>query len=112
LTDELVLGITVLTSGGRTIVPGEVMESSKLKYTPQSRQKLHWIQEDGDIVVKKGTLQSSFRKTILSRGGKTAIPKHVREDLKLKSTPDGEVRLVWMQRGEDIIVRKELPRRE
>jgi len=112
LTDELVLGITVLSSGGRTIVPSEVLELLQLVYKPQSRQKLHWMQEDGDVVVKKGTLASSFRKTILSRGGKTAVPKHIREILKLKSNPDGEERLVWMRRGEHIIVRKKLPGRE
>jgi bifunctional DNA-binding transcriptional regulator/antitoxin component of YhaV-PrlF toxin-antitoxin module len=109
LADELVLGITVLNSGGRTIVPNKVMELLKLRYTPQRRQKLLWIQEDGDVVVEKGTLQSSFRKTILSRGGKTAVPKHAREVLKLKSTPDGEERLIWIQRGDDIIVRRGTP---
>lgn len=85
------------------------MELLKLRYTPHRRQKLLWVQEEDDIVVKKGTLQSSFRKTILSRGGKTAIPKHVREVLKLKLTPDGEERLIWIQRGDDIIVRKGTP---
>ena len=109
LADELVLGITTLNSGGRTIVPSKVMELLRLRYTPQRRQKLLWIQEDGDVVVEKGTLQSSFRKTILSRGGKTAIPKHVRAVLKLKSTPDGEERLIWIQRGGDIIVRRGTP---
>jgi hypothetical protein len=84
----------------------------KLRYTPQRRQKLLWIQQDGDVVVKKGTLQSSFRKTILSRGEKTAIPKHIREVLKLRFTPDGEERLIWIQRGDGIIVRKGTPGRE
>jgi len=105
LTDELVLGITEL-SGGRTIVPNRAMELLKLRYTPQKRQKLLWTQEGGDVVVKKGTLRSSFRKTILSRGGKTAVPKHIREALKLKFTPHGEETLVWIQSGDDIIVRK------
>jgi bifunctional DNA-binding transcriptional regulator/antitoxin component of YhaV-PrlF toxin-antitoxin module len=109
LADELVLGITVLSGGGRTIVPSKVMELLKLRYTPQRRQKLLWEQEDGDIVVEKGTLQSSFRKTILSNGGKTAIPKHIRDFLKLKPTPDGEERLIWIQRGDDVIVRKGMP---
>jgi hypothetical protein len=109
LVDEVVLGITVFSGGGRTIVPSKVMELMKLRYTPQRRQKLLWTQEDGDIVVEKGTLQSSFRKTILSNGGKTAIPKHIREVLKLKSTPDGEERLIWMQRGDDVIIRKGTP---
>jgi len=109
LTDELVLGMTVRNRGGRTIVPSKVMELLKLRYAPQRRQKLLWIQEDGNIVVKKGTPQSSFRKTMLSGGGKTAIPKHIREVLKLKSTPDGEERLIWIRRGDDVIVRKGTP---
>ena len=109
MTDELVLGITALSGGGRTIVPSKVMELLKLRYTPQRRQKLLWTRKEGSIVVKKGTSQSSFRKTILSRGGKTAIPKHIREVLNLKSTPDGEGRLIWIQREEDIIVRKGTP---
>jgi len=58
------------------------------------------------VVVKKGTLQSSFRKTTLSRGGKTAIPKHVRGALNLNSTPCREEGLMWIQRGDDVIVRK------
>ena len=99
MTDELLLGITVLTSGGRTIVPDHVMELLKLRFTLQRRQKLLWTQEGGDVVVKRGTLQSSFRKTILSRGGNTAIPKHIREALKLNSTPRREEGLMWTKRG-------------
>lgn len=110
LKDELPLGITVLSSGGRTVIPKQVMELLNLGYTSQSRQKLLWTQAGGDVVVKKGTLQSSFRKTILSRGGKTAVPKHIRKALKLKPALDGEERVIWIQRGEDIIVRKGTPR--
>lgn len=91
------------------MVPSKAMELLKLRYTPQRRQKILWTQEGGDVVVKKGTLQSSFRKTILGRGGKTAIPKHIREALKLKIAPEEEERLVWMKRGDDIIVRKGTP---
>jgi hypothetical protein len=111
LTEEHSLGTTVLSSGGRTAVPKQVMELLSLRYAPQSRQKLLWIEEDGEVVVKKGTLQSSFRKSILSRGGKTAIPKHMREALKLKSTPGGLERVTWIQKGKDVIVRKERPGR-
>jgi bifunctional DNA-binding transcriptional regulator/antitoxin component of YhaV-PrlF toxin-antitoxin module len=109
LTEELLLGITVLTSGGKTIVPDPVMELLKLRFTLQRRQKLLWIQDGGDVIVERGTLQSSFRKTILSRGGNTAIPKHVREALKLNSKPRRGEGLMWIQRGEDIIVRKGTP---
>lgn len=106
MTDEIVVGITVL-AGGRTNVPSDAMELLRLRYTPRRRQKLLWIQEEGEIVVKKGTLQSSFRKTMLSRGGKTAIPKHIRQVLKLKLTHGGEERLIWIRRGDDVIVRRD-----
>lgn len=105
MTEELVLGTTVL-SGGRTTIPIKAMELLKLRYTPQRRQKLLWVQEEGDVVVKKGTLPSSFRKTMLGGGGKTAVPKHIREALNLNATPAVDVRLTWIQRGDDIIVRK------
>jgi hypothetical protein len=108
LTDESPLGITVL-SGGRTTVPNQVMELLNMRYSPKGRQKLLWLQEGGDVVVRKGTLQSSFRKTILSRGGKTAIPKHIREALKLKSKPRGEERIAWVRKGEYITVRNGTP---
>jgi len=82
------------------------MEMLKLRYTPQKREKILWTQKGNEVVVSKGTAQSSFRKTILSRGGRAAVPKHVREALKLKSTLHREERMIWIQRGEEIIVRK------
>lgn len=103
MTDELVLGITVF-NGARTIIPSKALELLKLRYTPQKQQKLLWTHEGDDVLVKKATLQSSFRKTMLTRGGKTAVPKHIREYLKVKSTPEEE-RLVWIQRGDEVIVR-------
>jgi hypothetical protein len=82
------------------------MDLLNLRYALQSRQKLLWMEEGGDVVVKKGTQQSSFRKTILTRGGKTAIPKHIREALKMKSTREGDERVIWIQREKGVIVRK------
>lgn len=109
LKDELPLGITLLSSGGRTTVPRQVIEVLKLRYTPQKREKILWIQDGDEVVVSKGTPQSSFRKTILSRGGRAAVPKFVREALKLKSTLHREERVIWIQKGEEIIVRKWTP---
>ena len=109
LTEELALGITILSSGGRTTVPRQVMEVLKLRYTPQKREKILWTQEGDEVVVSKGTPQSSFRKTILSRGGRAAVPKHVREALKLKPILHREERLIWIQKGEEIFVRKGTP---
>jgi bifunctional DNA-binding transcriptional regulator/antitoxin component of YhaV-PrlF toxin-antitoxin module len=109
LTNEFLLGITILSSGGRTTVPKQVMQVLKLRYTPQKREKLLWLQEGDEIVVTKGTLQSSFRKTILSRDGTAAVPKHIREVLKLKSTLHKEERVMWIQKGDEIVVRKETP---
>ena len=106
MTEELALGITILSSGGRTTVPRQVMEVLKLRYTPQKREKILWTQEGDEVVVSKGTPQSSFRKTILSRGGRAAVPKHIREVLKLKSTLHEEERMLWIRKGDEIVVRK------
>ena len=109
MTNELLLATTTLSIGGRTTVPKQVMEVLKLRYTPQKREKLLWLQEGDEIVVRKGTLQSSFRKTILSRDGTAAVPRHIREVLKLKSTLHKEERLMWIQKGDEIVVRKGKP---
>jgi len=85
------------------------MEALKLRYTPQKREKLLWTQDGDEIVVSKGTLQSSYKKSILSRGGTAAIPKHVRKFLKLESTPQKEERVKWLQIGDKVIVRKATP---
>jgi len=82
----------------------------KLRYTPQKREKMLWIQKGKEIVVKKGTLQPSFRKTILSRGGRAALPKHVREVLRMRSTLHKEERVIWIQKGDEIVVRKGMPK--
>ena len=109
MEEEHYLGVTVVGSGGRTSVPKRVMELLDLRYSPRFRQKILWTVAGGEVVAKKGTPESSFRKSILSRGGKTAIPKHIREALKLKSTPEGLERVVWIRVGRDVIVRREPP---
>jgi hypothetical protein len=86
------------------------MKLLNLSYTPQNREKLLWLQDGDEIVVSKGTPQSSFRKSILSRGGTSAIPRHIREFLKLESTLHKVDRVIWLQRGDKIIVRRGTPR--
>lgn len=85
------------------------MELLELRYTPQRREKILWTQEGDEVVVSKGTPQSSFRKTILGGGGRAAVPRHIREALKLKSTPQREERMMWIRKEERIIVRKGTP---
>jgi hypothetical protein len=105
-SNELLLGITVLSAGGRTPVPRRVIEVLKLKPTLHERVKLLWTQEGGEVTVKKGTLQSSYKKTILGKGGRAAVPMHIREVLRLKSTLDKEERMIWVQKGDEIVVRR------
>ena len=105
LTDEVLLGITIISVGGRTTVPGQVMEALKLKPTPGKKEKLLWTQVGDEVNVRKGTPQSSFRKTKVNKDGRTAVPKHIRAALKLKTALKDE-RMLWMQRGDEIFVRK------
>src|SRR2546425_13329705 len=107
--NEVLLETTVFSRGKRTTVPERVKELLKLRITPGKLTKLLWTQEGDEIVVTRGTPQSSFMKTLLSSGGTAALPKHVREALKLKSTPDKVERILWIQKGNKIIVRKETP---
>ncbi|TLX98605.1 MAG: hypothetical protein E6K96_00115 [Thaumarchaeota archaeon] len=104
MTNEVLLETTVLSRGERTTVPQRVKELLKLRSTPGKLTKLLWTQEGDEIVVTRGTPQSSFMKTLLSSDGTAAVPKHVREALKLKWTPDKAERILWIQKGNKIIV--------
>ncbi len=99
----------ILSRGKRTAVPEQVKDLLDLKLTPGKLTKLLWTQEGDEIVVTKGTPQSSFMKTLLSSDGTAAVPKHVREALKLKWAADEVVRISWIQKGNQIIVRKGTP---
>jgi hypothetical protein len=103
---ELLLGVTVLTQGGTTTVPVRVQELLTMKSTPGRREKILWTEEGDEIVVSKGTPQSSFRKTMLREGGKAAVPKHIMKAMKLKSKLHNEDKVLWLQKGNQIIVRK------
>jgi hypothetical protein len=107
LTDELVLGITILSRGGTTNVPKQVKELLKLKTTPQKREKLLWTQQGDEIVITKGTPQSDWRKTMFRRNGTAAVPRHIREFLKL--TLHKEDRIQWLRKWDQVVVRKGPP---
>jgi bifunctional DNA-binding transcriptional regulator/antitoxin component of YhaV-PrlF toxin-antitoxin module len=105
LENEL-LGITILSRGGTTTVPKQVRKVLKLKPTQHKKEKVLWTQEGDDIVVRKGTPQSSFRKTMLRRSGRAAVPEHIRKAMELKSTLRKEERILWIRKGNEVIVRK------
>jgi bifunctional DNA-binding transcriptional regulator/antitoxin component of YhaV-PrlF toxin-antitoxin module len=109
LANELVLGITIVGPRGTTTVPGRVRESLGLEPTLGKRVKILWTEEGGEIVVSKGTPQSSFRKSLLRRDGRAAIPKHIRNALDLKPSRTGVDKVVWMRKGDEVIVRKGTP---
>jgi bifunctional DNA-binding transcriptional regulator/antitoxin component of YhaV-PrlF toxin-antitoxin module len=106
LADELLLGITILGRGGTTNIPKQAREMLKLKPTRQKREKLLWTQRRDEIIVTKGTPQSDFRKTMLRRNGTAAVPRHIREVLKLSL--HNEERVLWTRRGDEVVVRKGL----
>lgn len=103
---ELLLGITILTQGGTTTVPRRVQELLRLKPTQDRREKILWTEEGDKVVVTKGTPQSSFRKTMLRKGGRAAVPKHIMKSLGLKSKLQNEEEILWLQEGDQVIVRK------
>jgi hypothetical protein len=111
LANELLLGVTVLSRGGTTDVPEHVIEALNLKPKPHKRSKLLWTQkeDEDEVIVTKGTPQSSFRKTMLRRNGTAAVPRHIQEALKLKPTLHKEDSMIWLQKGDEIIVRKGTP---
>lgn len=99
----------MVSPGGRTTVPGRVRELLKLEFTAHKKEKILWTQEGDEVVVQKGTPQSSFRKTLLGSNGKAAIPKHIQSFLKLKPALHREERVAWIQIGDRVVVRKGTP---
>lgn len=106
MPSELLLGTSILTQGGTTTVPKQVQELLRLKPTPDRREKILWTEEGDEIVVGKGTPQSSFRKTMFRGGGRAAVPKHIMKVLGLTSKLHSEEKMLWIQRGDQVIVRK------
>ena len=85
------------------------MEALNLRPTQHERCKLLWTQERDTVTVTKGTPQSSFRKTMLRKNGTTAVPRHIREALKLRTTTHNEENMLWIRKEDAIIVRKATP---
>ena len=109
MKDELLLGITILSAGGTTTVPPKVKEALKLRAAPSRREKILWTLQGAEATVTKGTPQSSYKKTMLRTGDRTAVPRHAREAMRLNSTSENEERLLWIKRGDEVVVRKGTP---
>ncbi len=103
---DFLLGETILKRGGTTQIPEKVIEALGLKPKPGERSKLLWTPAGDDVIVIKGTPQSDWRKTMLRKNGTAAIPRHIQQALTLRITSHGEEKLLWMRRGDQIVVRK------
>ncbi len=103
---DSVLGETILNKGGTIHVPEKVVEALGLKPKPGERSKLLWTPAGEDVIVTRGTPQSDWRKTMLRKNGTAAIPRHIQQSLILKVTPKSEERLLWVRRGDQIVIRK------
>ncbi len=82
------------------------MAALSLKPRPGERSKLLWTPAEDEVIVTKGTQQSDWRKTMLRKNGTTAIPKHIQKALKLKITPHDEEKVLWIRKGDQIVVKK------
>ena len=100
------LAETILNRGGTTQVPEKVMEALGLKPKPGERSKLLWTPAGDEVIVTKGTPQSDWRKTMLRKNGTAAIPRHIQKALTLRIGSHGEERLLWIRRGDQIVIRK------
>jgi hypothetical protein len=83
-----------------------VIEFLKLKSSSARKAKILWTEEGEVVIVNKGTPQSSYKKTMLRRGGRTAVPKHVQKALNLRPTLQTKERIVWLLGGGKMVVRK------
>jgi hypothetical protein len=106
LPRDLLLGETILNKGGTTSVPEKVMEELGLKPKPGERSKLLWTPAGDHVIVTKGTPQSDWRKTMLRKNGTAAIPRHIQQALMLRTTSHGEEKLLWIRKGDQIVIRK------
>jgi hypothetical protein len=106
LARDFLLAETILNRGGTTQVPEKVMEALGLKPKPGERSKLMWTLARDHVIVTKGTPQSDWRKTMLRRNGTAAIPRHIQQALTVKISSHGEERLLWMRRGDQVVITK------
>jgi translation initiation factor IF-1 len=105
LTGEFLLGETVLNRGGTTNVPEKVVKALSLKPKSGERSKLLWTLDGDRVIVTKGTPQSDWRKTMLRKNGTAAIPRHIQQALNLKITSHSGARVLWIRKGDQIVVR-------
>jgi hypothetical protein len=106
LARDLLIAETILNRGGTTQVPEKVMEALGLKPKPGERSKLLWTPAGDDVIVTKGTPQSDWRKTMLRKNGTAAIPRHIQQALTLRITSHGDETLLWIRKGNQIVIRK------
>jgi len=106
LARDFLLAETILNRGGTTQVPEKVMEALGLKPKPGERSKLLWTPAGDEVIVTKGTPQSDWRKTMFRKNGTAAIPRHIQEALTLRNSSHSEEKLIWMRRGNQIVIRK------
>ncbi len=88
------------------VVPEKVLEGLRLKPKPGERSKLLWTLEGGEVIVTKGTPQSDWRKTMLRKNGTAAVPRHIQQALNLRITSNSEEKVLWIRKGDQIVVRK------
>jgi hypothetical protein len=110
LAREILLGDTTLNRGGTTSVPQKVMKALGLEPKTGERSKLLWTLAGSEVIVSKGTPQSDWRKTMLRKNGTAAIPRHVQDALSLKFNPRSEERVLWIRKGDQVVVRKRTPK--
>ena len=103
---ELLLGETIVNKGGTTKVPERIMKTLSLEPKPGERSKLLWTPAGDEVIVTKGTPQSDWRKTMLRKNGTAAIPRHIQKALTLRNSSHGEEKLIWIRRGNQIVIRK------
>jgi len=106
LARDFPLAETILNRGGTTQVPEKVMEALGLNQKPGEKSKLLWTTAGDEVIVTKGTPQSDWRKTMLRKNGTAAIPRHIQKALTLRNTSHSEEKLIWIRRGNQIVIRK------
>ena len=106
LARERFLGETILNRSGTTKVPEKVTEALSLKTKQGERSKLLWTQARDEVFVAKGTPQSDWRKTMFRKNGTAAIPRHIQQALKLRMASHDVDRILWIRKGDQIIIRK------
>jgi hypothetical protein len=109
LVIELILGETILNKGGTVNIPEKVIETLSLRPMPGERSKLLWTPARDEIIVTKGTPQSDWRKSMFRKNGTAAIPRHIQQALRLRVASKNGERVLWILKGDQVIIRKRTP---